>query len=148
MLKCAFESIFQNTSPTSPLGLVSAIVVRTFSIAISPPPRWYETHLSPHDGFMNSDYRICINNEHIWSLKVAPPVNLFTSASPYHTVWLKVFNEIRAPSIKEKHFDGEFSSSRLRYLIESHAQKFSSANSSCLACEVDINHFADHLHCL
>ena len=57
MLKCAFESIFQNTSPTSPLGLVSAIVVRTFSIALSTPAPWCETQVSPHDGFMNSDYR-------------------------------------------------------------------------------------------
>ena len=87
MLKCAFEFIFQNTSPSSPLGLVSAIVVRTFSIALSPPAPWCETQVSPHDGFMNSDYRIYMNNEHIWSLKVAPPVNFFTSASSYHTLW-------------------------------------------------------------
>ena len=138
MLKCSFESIFQNTAPISPLGLVSAIVVKTFGIGLEPPPPWCETQVSPSGGFVIWDYRMFINNEHTWSWKCPPPPSFLL---PRHHITLfgrTVLNEIRAPSIKEKHFDGEFSSPRLRYLTKSHAQNFSSANSSCLACEVGI----------
>ena len=81
--------------------------------------------------FQIIEYISILNINGLWK---CPPTTFSTSTSLH----LRVFREIRAPSIKDKPFDGEFSSPRIRYLIESYVQKFSIEYSSCLAFEVDI----------